>query len=152
MWRASNSCFSPFKWLSGVVHLGNPFRQSMDWGSVFCPLPAKRNMGEIWETPRAEGEPPVGPIPAATIQAEGIRIDRWLSHPMPKPGDEMQIPRRHRNRRAVDRTANIRNEAQESTRKALGERRQTYAGHSYRYKQNLRSDSGPHETTYWRSR
>ena len=35
----SNSCFSPFKWLSGVVHLGNPFRQSMDWGSVFCPLP-----------------------------------------------------------------------------------------------------------------
>ena len=37
----SNSCFSPFKWLSGVVHLGNPFRQSMDWGSVFCPLPKK---------------------------------------------------------------------------------------------------------------
>ena len=26
MWRASNSCFSPFKWFPGVVHLSNPFR------------------------------------------------------------------------------------------------------------------------------
>ena len=41
----SNSCFSPFKWLSGVVHLGNPFRQSMDWGSVFCPLPKSM---QVW--------------------------------------------------------------------------------------------------------
>ena len=61
----SNSCCSPFKWLSGVVHLGNPFRQSMDW-SVFCPLPVLDS--SVWSstaeysTPHLNNKIPYSPL------------------------------------------------------------------------------------------